>query len=253
MHSASSLFLSGLVIFGSLAAVSCAEQKSGHRPPASEAGVTSAALELVASCDAAAELVKARALANMNARLDDNKSAPFGHGCALDAGVAEPLAEAPSDGASATSKTNNQVVGVDEADFIKNDNKYLYAAMNGALRIVQAWPAADARELSSVKLEGTPKKLFVNGDRALVYVSLPRTTPVPQGPSNFDYDSQGECSYGYDCQFGGDGTATALLVFDVSDRAASNDPRSAALRCGGHCSRRAASATRCTPSRSRRS
>jgi hypothetical protein len=116
--------------------------------------------------------------------------------------------------------TNNQVVGVDEADFIKNDDKYLYAAMNGALRIVRAWPAADAHELANVKLEGTPKKLFVNGDRALVYVSLPRTAAGSTGPNNPYYDDRSECSYGYDCKFDGDGTATALLVFDVSDRAA---------------------------------
>ncbi len=200
-----------------------------QKPDEPEAAI--AALEVVASCDEAASLVRERAIAKMNAALDANKKQIRAGWCAVpgaSAGAMPPSAptsplpdSAASGGASATSMTNNQVAGVDEADFIKNDAKYVYATMNGALRIVQAWPAAEAREVSRFALEGEPKKLFVQGDRALVYVSLPRTAAVderaPDGPF---YRGQSECTYGYDCQFGGDGTATALLVFDITDRAA---------------------------------
>jgi hypothetical protein len=211
-----------------------AASDAGTKPDAGkdkdDVAVTYAALERVASCDEAADLIRARALAEMNALIDANKSLTITSGCAAAAGSSAtnagtaPQAAAPdSAGASETSMTNNQVAGVDEADFIKNDNKYLYAAMNGALRIVEAWPAADAHEVANVALQGTPRKLFVAGDRALVYVSLPRTaagTDQAGRSDSFYYEAQSECSYGYDCQFGGDGTATALLVFDITDRSA---------------------------------
>ena len=119
--------------------------------------------------------------------------------------------------------TNNQVAGVDEADFIKNDSEFVYAALNDTLRIIDAWPAAEAHEVANVKLPGMAKKLFVTSDRALVYVSIPRqplnATQGSQTPA-LVYASKSECTYGYDCQFGGDGTATALLVFDIADRSA---------------------------------
>lgn len=194
-----------------------------------------AALERVSSCDEAASFIRKRAIASMNAAIDARKKNLQNNTfCfAASAGMAQfsPSAPAPppaqtdstsSGGANATSMTNNQVAGVDEADFIKNDPKYVYAAVNGALRIVQAWPAAETREVANVQLEGTPKKLFVLEDRALVYVSVPRTaaSDVQPAAGSVFYAGQSECTYGYDCQFGGDGTGTALLVFDITDRAA---------------------------------
>ncbi|MBX3224467.1 MAG: beta-propeller domain-containing protein [Labilithrix sp.] len=121
-------------------------------------------------------------------------------------------------GASQTSKTNNQVAGVDEADFVKNDDKYLYIVANGALRILQAWPANEAREVAKVTLGGEPRKLFVEGDRALVYVAVPSSS---NGGGVFGGSYYGgECTYGYDCVPSGDGTRTKVLVFDIANRAA---------------------------------
>ncbi len=121
--------------------------------------------------------------------------------------------------ASQTSTTNNQVAGVDEADFVKNDDKYLYVVANGALRILQAWPANEARELAKVTLEGEPRKLFVEGDRALVYVAVPSTGTEGSGAYPPWFRGQGECTYGYDCVPTGDGTRTKVLVFDITNRA----------------------------------
>jgi uncharacterized secreted protein with C-terminal beta-propeller domain len=115
--------------------------------------------------------------------------------------------------ASDASSTNNQVAGVDEADFIKNDDRYIYAAVNGAFRIVSAWPADTTREIAHVPLEGTARKLFVVDDRAVVYVSLARSGAAVQATLNTR-----ECTYAYDCQVASDGSATAMLVFDIADR-----------------------------------
>ena len=130
-------------------------------------------------------------------------------------GGGAPSAPAPSD----VSKTNNQVAGVDEADFIKNDDQFLYIVGNGALRIVKAWPANESALVSKVALEGTPKKLFVEGNQAIVYVSVPKATPAPSYGGGYGYGS-GECTYGYDCVPSGDGTATKLVIFDITNRAA---------------------------------
>src|SRR5690606_16556046 len=55
-------------------------------------------------------------------------------------------------GASQVSGTNNQVAGVDEADFVKNDTKYIYVANGSHFRIIEAWPATTAHEIASVPI-----------------------------------------------------------------------------------------------------
>ena len=64
--------------------------------------------------------------------------------------------------------TNNQVAGVDEADFIKTDGEYTYVVSGGYLLIFDTWPAADSSELSRVELKGYPAHLLVSGDIAWV-------------------------------------------------------------------------------------
>ena len=104
--------------------------------------------------------------------------------------------------ATSYSHTNNQVASVDEADIVKTDGKYVYFAMNGALRIAEAM---NPRMISVTKLAGSVRELFVEGNRAVVYVA----TREPRKP----------CTYGYDCVFAGDGTGTKVVVLDVEDRA----------------------------------
>jgi hypothetical protein len=132
--------------------------------------------------------------------------------------------DSASEGATSTSKTNNQVAGVDEADFVKNDDKYLYVVANGALRILQAWPPESAATVARIPLEGQPRKLFVEGDRALVYLALPRAREPYSGSSSggyaAEYSGGRECTYGYDCVPSGDGTRTKVVVFDIANRAA---------------------------------
>src|SRR5262249_2081057 len=121
--------------------------------------------------------------------------------------------------AEQASGTNNQVVGVDEADFVKNDGRYIYLAQNGVLRIVDAYPGPTAHQVSSTALDGTPRKLFVDGDRALVYLSIPDPRTTPASTAAPRYGQGRECTYGYDCNYAGDGTATKLEIFDLRDRA----------------------------------
>jgi hypothetical protein len=100
------------------------------------------------------------------------------------------------------SGTNVQVEGVDEADLVKTDGKYVYLSINGALRIVEG---LNPRVLSVTRIGGNVKDMFVEGDRAVVYSSI--------GAPNSE-----RCTYGYDCSLMGDGSSTAISVLDISDR-----------------------------------
>jgi hypothetical protein len=110
------------------------------------------------------------------------------------------------------------VVGVDEADIVKTDGKFLYLAQGSEFRIVSAWPATSAGIAAKVSLGGIAKKLFVEGNRALVYVSVPRANVTEQAP--WMATSSSDCTYGYGCDFSGDGTATKIVIFDITDRTA---------------------------------
>ncbi len=68
------------------------------------------------------------------------------------------------------SRTNVQVEGVDEADFIKCDREYIYIASDREVLIVKAYPPGQAEVLSKIELEGTIRGLFVNGDKLVVFV-----------------------------------------------------------------------------------
>lgn len=74
-----------------------------------------------------------------------------------------------SSGASDYSKTNVQVEGVDEADFVKNDEKYIYMISGNKLLIVDAYPAEDSEIVSETEIEERASQLFVNGDRLVVF------------------------------------------------------------------------------------
>jgi hypothetical protein len=187
-----------------LCIVGCSDDGSDSPGPAR----TDAALVAVNGCDGLAEVIRENAIAEMNASLDRAMHNYLnGGGCWEEDAAAGGDDGGDGDGSEGpgdVSETNNQVAGVDEADLVKTDGQYLYVTANGALHILAAWPAAATREVAKVDLEGDARKLFVLGDRALVYVSSAEN-PYP-------------CSYGYDCDFGGDGTSTRLVVLDISDR-----------------------------------
>jgi uncharacterized secreted protein with C-terminal beta-propeller domain len=95
------------------------------------------------------------------------------------------------------SKTNIQVEGVDEADIVKNDGKYIYTVSGNKLVIIDAFPAENAKVLSEIELSGTPQEIFINKDKLVVF-----------GQSSRNYEGE----Y-YPYYYG-----TFINVYDVSDR-----------------------------------
>ena len=80
--------------------------------------------------------------------------------------------EAPSDGAAPDySGTNTQVEGIDEADIVKTDGKYIYAVNSYKLNILSASNGV-TEKLSSISLEGSSNEFYIYGDTlAIVYYS----------------------------------------------------------------------------------
>jgi len=86
-------------------------------------------------------------------------------------GVAEDSAAGSGEklGGSDYSGTNVQVQGVDEADIVKTDGKYMYVVSNNKVFIVDAYPADGAEIISEIDPEGSVSEIFVNGDKLVLF------------------------------------------------------------------------------------
>lgn len=102
------------------------------------------------------------------------------------------------------SATNIQVKGVDEADFVKNDGKYIYLISDGALVIIDAYPARQARIVSTTPVSGTPAEIFLKGDRLVVFANANDETFIKPAGSVAPVPSWRQ--------------VTNALVFDITDR-----------------------------------
>jgi len=98
-------------------------------------------------------------------------------------GGGDVVASAPPAPAKTTaedfSTTNIQVEGVDEADIVKNDGKYIYVLTGNRLSIIDAYPPEGARILSVIQMEGNPRELYIHGDRLVVLGDEYRKYPAP--------------------------------------------------------------------------
>lgn len=69
------------------------------------------------------------------------------------------------------SGTNIQVEGVDEADLVKTDGRYIYLADNSTVFIVRAYPPEEARVESRIEFKSGVKYIYINGDRLVTITS----------------------------------------------------------------------------------
>ncbi len=126
------------------------------------------------------------------------------------AGKGESVAQASApagstgDGADEFSATNVQVEGVDEADIVKNDGKYIYMVNQNNLVIVDAYPADSAKVVYEEEMKATPRDLFVNGDRMAVF-----TQDNDQVYTIQPYDFMPRPRYVQ---------KTHVIIYDISDR-----------------------------------
>lgn len=99
------------------------------------------------------------------------------------------------------SKTNVQVEGIDEADIIKTDGKYIYAVARNDLFIISAYPADNSEVLAKITFESRPRDIYVNGDSLVVF-----------GQDDLIYNTE------VYKEFKRRGNFTFFKVFDITDR-----------------------------------
>jgi uncharacterized secreted protein with C-terminal beta-propeller domain len=89
-------------------------------------------------------------------------------------------ATAPSaSGSSDYSQTNIQVAGVDEADIIKNDGRYIYTASGNKVIITDAYPAENMKILSEINFTDQVNSIFINGNKLIVFSN--QYSPIAYG------------------------------------------------------------------------
>jgi len=119
----------------------------------------------------------------------------------------------PSQSVPDHSVTNVQVAGVDEPDFVKNDGRYIYMISGQSLAIVDAYPAASASIVSKTPLDDTPRDLFIDGDRLVLFITGTGSGAEPENP---DASSMVKMMPAY---YHTSTPVAHAIFYDISDRA----------------------------------
>lgn len=142
-------------------------------------GMVQARLERASSCQNLEAMLKADAKAKLNAFIDGQieslhhrSSGGVMYDAAATPGSQSTNASKPADRASTYSKTNTQVDGVDEADIVKNDDKYIYVLHGSTLQIIDAFPADKMQRSNTATIDGTPSEMFVSGNKVVVFSTV---------------------------------------------------------------------------------
>lgn len=141
-------------------------------------------------------------------------TAAMGGAMSAPSGAAGIGGAAGSTGATEYSTTNTQVASVDEADYVKNDSNTIFVLGSDGLHVIDAWPAAETKEVARVALAGTPRRLFLYDNRLVAYSRVASTGAT--GSAGASNPSDQGCTYGYDCRFSSEGGHTLIQVFDVT-------------------------------------
>lgn len=166
---------------------------SGCAKETSPAGIGQqrARLQRATDCSSLESMLRDDALTKMNAQIDaliasakeigaGGWSPPVAFGAPSGMGSSgTPKSDTASTRASDYSETNTQVAGVDEADVVKNDGKYIYVLHGEQFLVLNAYPASELAQSSSFAIEGQPTEMYVSGGQVVVY-SVVDGSPIYQ-------------------------------------------------------------------------
>ncbi len=128
-------------------------------------------LERFTDCDQLEAFIEDQAVAELTFTEPSHPSIPtplfLMLGCADGVGGGLELGDTEG-GGDEYSTTNLQELGVDEADFVKNDGEFLYIVHGSDLVIVDAWLPEDMREISRTPIQGYPVASYLTGDTVAV-------------------------------------------------------------------------------------
>ncbi|MDP3026203.1 MAG: beta-propeller domain-containing protein, partial [Nanoarchaeota archaeon] len=109
------------------------------------------------------------------------------------------------------STTNIQVEGVDEADIVKNDGKYIYAVSGNKLKIIDAYPAENMKVLSEMNISGI-SNIYINNNKLIVFANSYGTYSYGDGIAKESISSVRCLGCGY-------GESLSLVyIYDISDK-----------------------------------
>jgi uncharacterized secreted protein with C-terminal beta-propeller domain len=98
---------------------------------------------------------------------------------------AAPIAQtAPTSGPSHYTTTNVHEKGVDEADLVKTDGRFVYTLRNNELIIAKTWPVDKPDVVARLTFKTmAPQQLYLHGDQLVLqgYATQPRQNPYPYG------------------------------------------------------------------------
>lgn len=134
------------------------------------------------------------------------------------------------------SQTNIQVRGVDEADIIKNDGKYIYMIKGSTVRIVEAFPPNEMKEVSKLDYAEDgfwPQEMFLDANRLVVigkeWSSYPEPIPLIEPEEELSIAPL----YPYYR-----GSKTKVIVLDISSKSSPKVERKLKFDGDYHTSRR---------------
>lgn len=114
-------------------------------------------------------------------------------------------------------KTNLQVEGVDEADIIKNDGKYIYWLSFNEVKIISALPADKMKVVSTISLKEVNDNIFSSSYEMFIYQDTLVVIGSSYGSLRY-YDEKSTKSsssmiyYGYN-------ESVAVTIYNIKDRA----------------------------------
>ncbi|MBK8480589.1 MAG: beta-propeller domain-containing protein [Proteobacteria bacterium] len=193
------------------------------------------ALRAFGSCEQLEQHIEDAAVKQMELTVDGSGSYAM-RGVAFDTTVAMGAPAAAESGNNSGSKaadptsstaTNNQVAGVDEPDFVKNDGKRIFMLSGGKLHALKSWPPQDLARQGELEIEGRPTEMALHGDKNLIVVfsTVDQANETRQGASDaLVAPSVGLRMPCFEDAVGGAAfrcgfvpTATKLSIVDVSD------------------------------------
>ena len=110
------------------------------------------------------------------------------------------------------SGTNNQELGVDEADFVKTDGYYIYFLNGKRLEILEVPEFGELVYQSNTTVEGNPTSMLLDGDR-LVVISRVSAWNIPRDNPLYGAMEWDEAYYSWRTN-----SLTKFSVYDISDR-----------------------------------
>ncbi|SET96365.1 beta-propeller domain-containing protein [Stigmatella erecta] len=166
-----------------LVAVGCGGEGDWERPP-NQPVRSEARLESFAGCEELESYIEDTAVLDMRTQLSwqgywggggGGRGPDMGNGApppmAPGAGAPEGGEDSAGGGPGSHTGTNNQVAGVDEADFVKNDGTRIFVISGQKLYVHKSWPAASLQALSSLTLEGYPREMFLTDQNQVIVFS----------------------------------------------------------------------------------